>query len=558
MTEEKMFCFQCQETAGPCHIKGVCGKESDVANLQYALISVVKGLSWWATKARGIGLTDADVDYFITKGLFSTITNVNFDGDWFVNRIADGAALLAKFKAVFLEAYQEKQGEEFSEHVPEAASTDYTVSKEELETMGFARTPRAVEDEDLRSLREMLTYGLKGMAAYADHALALGFEDDAIWTFMQKALAALLDESLDAETLLALVDECGAVGVTTTALLDKANTTTFGTPEITEVNIGVRDDKPGILVSGHDLLDLYELLQQTEGQGINIYTHGEMLPANAYPKLKAFEHLAGNYGSSWWHQKEDFDTFNGPVLLTTNCLIPPKDTYFDRLYVTGNVGWPGVKVIPDREPGKQKNFSAIIEQAKTCAAPTELESGTIKTGFAHDTVLGVADKVIEAVNSGAIKRFVVMAGCDGRHKIRSYFTDVATHLPEDTVILTAGCAKYRYNKEKLGDISGIPRVLDAGQCNDSYSLVVVALKLAEAFGVESVNDLPLSFDIAWYEQKAVLVLLILLHLGIKNIHLGPTVPAFLSPNIVNVIVDKWNLHPITTPEEDIAAIMNGQ
>ncbi len=559
-TEQKMFCFQCQETAKNqgCTIKGVCGKEPNVANLHYALIDLLEGISWWATKGREAGFKDANVNHFVTKMLFSTITNVNFDPNWFVARIKEGVTLRAKLKDDVAKAHKKKTKKEFKEAAPDAATFEFPADADALAARGKSRNPPRVANDDLRSLRELLMYGLKGMAAYADHALVLGHEDDAIWAFMQEALAALQDTTLPADKLLALVDECGKVGVTTMALLDKANTTTFGTPEVTQVSLGVKDKKPGILISGHDLLDLYELLQQTEGKGVNVYTHGEMLPANAYPKLKAFKHLAGNYGSSWWHQGEDFDTFNGPVLLTTNCLIPPKPSYFDRLYLTGNVGWPGAKYIPDRQPGKQKDFSAIIAQAKKCQPPKQLETGTVTIGFARETVLGVADKVIAAVKSGAIKRFVVMAGCDGRHKTREYFTQVAGTLPRDTIILTAGCAKYRYNKDQLGDIGGIPRVLDAGQCNDSYSLAVIALKLVEAFGLKSINDLPLSFDIGWYEQKAVLVLLVLLHLGVKNIHLGPTVPAFLSPGVVKAIVDKWNLKPITTPDADVKAILAGQ
>ncbi len=559
-TEQKMFCFQCQETAKNqgCTIKGVCGKEPNVANLHYALIDLLEGISWWATKGREVGFKDAKVDHFVTKMLFSTITNVNFDPDWFIARIDEGVALRAKLKDNVVKAYKKMTKKEFKEAAPDAATFDFPADTDALIARGKSRNPPRVANEDLRSLRELLMYGLKGMAAYADHALVLGHEDDAIWEFMQKTLAALQDTTLPLDKLLALADECGKVGVTTMALLDKANTMTFGTPEVTQVSLGVKDKKPGILISGHDLLDLYELLQQTEGKGVNVYTHGEMLPANAYPKLKAFTHLVGNYGSSWWHQGEDFDTFNGPVLLTTNCLIPPKPSYFDRLYLTGNVGWPGAKYIQDRQPGKQKDFSAIIAQAKKCQPPKQLETGSVTIGFARETVLGVADKVIAAVKSGAIKRFVVMAGCDGRHKTRDYFTQVAGALPKDTIILTAGCAKYRYNKDQLGDIGGIPRVLDAGQCNDSYSLAVIALKLVEEFGLKSINDLPLSFDIGWYEQKAVLVLLVLLHLGVKNIHLGPTVPAFLSPGVVKVIVDKWNLKPITTPDADVKAILAGQ
>ncbi|MHA1682913.1 MAG: hydroxylamine reductase [Promethearchaeota archaeon] len=556
-----MFCFQCQETAKNkgCTVMGVCGKDSDVANLQYALIDLVKGISFWATKGRDLGTSNRKIDHYLADMLFSTITNANFDPSWFLDRIALGLKHRDAARDAFLAKYKEKEGKDFDGVVPDAASWNMEISEQNLEAIvkkGKSADPMSRENEDVRSLGELLTYGLKGMAAYADHAFVLGYEDDAIWAFMEKALAALVDPAIGVDDLLGLVDECGKVGITTMALLDKANTETFGTPEPTPVNIGVKPG-PGILVSGHDLLDLRELLEQTEGKGINIYTHGEMLPANAYPGLKKFSHLVGNYGGSWWHQGKEFASFNGPILLTTNCLIPPKDSYFGRLFVTGMVGWPGVKYIPEREPGKQKDFSEIIELALKTETPTEIETGTIMAGFARDSILAVADKVVDAVKSGAIKRFVVMAGCDGRAKSRDYFTKVAETLPHEAVILTAGCAKYRYNKLDLGDIGGIPRLLDAGQCNDSYSLAVVALKLAEVFGVDHVNDLPLSFDIGWYEQKAVLVLLALLHLGVKKIRLGPTIPAFLSPNVVNIIVEKWELKPIATPEEDVAAIMAG-
>ncbi|MBD3185296.1 hydroxylamine reductase [Candidatus Bathyarchaeota archaeon] len=561
-----MFCFQCQETAKNkgCTIRGVCGKVPDVANLQYALIDLVKGISFWTTKGRTLGLHSGEkgteIDHYITKMLFSTITNANFDPAWFLARLKVGFKHRDAARDAFLAAYKDKEGKEFDGKVPGAAIWVEEPNEGNLAAItahGKATDPTNTENEDLRALRELLTYGLKGIAAYADHAFVAGQEDPSIWEFMQEALAALLDESLGADALLELIDRCGAVGVTTMALLDKANTTAFGIPEPTAVDIGVKPG-PGILVSGHDLVDLKELLEQTEGKGVNVYTHGEMLPANAYPELKKFPHLVGNYGGSWWHQAKEFDTFNGPILLTTNCLIPPKESYFDRLFVTGNVGWPGVKYIPDREPGKQKDFSEIIELALKTDTPQELETGTVMTGFAHDAVLGVADKVVEAVKAGAIKRLVVMAGCDGRHKTREYFTGVAKALPHEAVILTAGCAKYRYNKLDLGDIGGIPRVLDAGQCNDCYSLAVVALKLAEVFGVDHVNDLPLSFDIGWYEQKAVLVLLVLLHLGIKNIRLGPTLPGFLSANVASIIIEKWGLKSTTTPEADVPAIMEGK
>ena len=555
MTENQaMFCFQCQETARNkgCTVRGVCGKTSDVANLQYALLHAVKGLAYWLVRARKHDLQHQEMDHFIAKMLFSTITNANFDPDWFLDRINRAARQIQTVRA----AVENK--EQSSDDLPTAAIFSGKFEAKDIPFLvktGKEHNPLSHEGDDIRSLKEMLMYGLKGLSAYADHALVLGYEDDAIWAFLEKALASELDRSLKIDELLELIDECGAVGVTTMALLDKANTETFGIPEPTKVDIGVKPG-PGILVSGHDLLDLYELLEQTKGKGINIYTHGEMLPAHAYPKLKQYDHLVANYGGSWWKQKNEFEKFNGPILLTTNCLVPPKNSYLDRLHVTGNVGWPGAKYIPNSEVGGNKDFSELIDQALQLPAPEELESGSVMTGFSHNAVLGAADKVIEAVKSGAIKRFVVMAGCDGRMKSREYFTEVAKKLPDDTIILTAGCAKYRYNKLDLGMIGDFPRVLDAGQCNDSYSLAVIALKLVEAFGVDSLNDLPLSFDIGWYEQKAVLVLLVLLHLGVKNIHLGPTLPGFLSPGVAKVIIDKWNLQLTTDPSTDIETMMN--
>ncbi len=557
-----MFCYQCQEAAGgkACTVNGVCGIKADVANLQDLLIYNVKGLAYWQTKAREFELAQPEISHYITKILFATITNANFDRDWALEKLEEGIKLKEELKAKFLAAYKVKYNKDFGEEIPEAASCKKEISlanMEYLTTKGFAVNQNAIENEDIRSLISLILYGLKGIAAYADHALPLGYAKDDIWIFMESALATMLRTDLTAEELIKLVDETGAFGVNVMALLDEANTTTYGHPEPTDVNIGV-GTRPAILITGHDLLDLYELLQQTENQGIDIYTHGEMLPANAYPGLKKFKHLVGNYGGSWWHQGKEFLSFNGPILFTTNCLVPPRKSYIDRVFVTGNVSYPGTKRIAERKEGKAKDFSAIIGMAKKLEAPTELETGTIPIGYAHKTVLSVADKVVDAIKSGAIKRFVVMAGCDGRMKSRNYYTEVAEKLPKEAVILTAGCAKYRYNKLDLGDIGGIPRVLDAGQCNDSYSLVVIALKLAEVFEKESINELPISFDIAWYEQKAVIVLLALLHLGVKNIRLGPTLPAFLSPNVAKIIIDTFGLKGITTPEADIEAMMAGQ
>ena len=554
MATEKMFCYQCQETLGNtgCTTAGMCGKSSNVANLQDLLIYVVKGIAFWNTQARIEGIVKNEVSLFNAKALFATITNANFDDEWFALKIKEAVELRDAVKA------QVKNVDGLE--IPKAATWTMDVAVDnisELSAIGFTVGPKLQENEDIRSLIELNVIGLKGLSAYIDHAHVLGFEKDEIWAFLDEGLAQLLEKDLTLEALLALTDKTGNFGVQAMALLDEANTSTFGNPEITNVNIGVGTN-PGILISGHDLKDLIELLKQSEGKGIDIYTHGEMLPANAYPELKKFKHLKGNYGGSWWHQKKEFESFNGPILLTTNCLVPPKKTYLDRLYVTGNVGWPGAKVIADREGNNPKDFSSMIELAKTCSAPTELENGTIPIGFAHNSVLAVADKVVAAIKSGDITRFVVMAGCDGRNKSRQYFTDVAEKLPDSSIILTAGCAKYRYNKLDLGDIGGIPRVLDAGQCNDSYSLVVIALKLAEVFEMESVNDLPLSFDIAWYEQKAVIVLLALLHLGVKKIRLGPTLPAFLSPNVVKVLVENFEIKGITNADDDVAAMIKGE
>ena len=554
-----MFCFQCQETAKNtgCTVKGVCGKPEETANLQDLLIFVLKGISVYGEKLKELGAADRSNDGFIAQGLFATITNANWDDARFTATIQEGLQRRDRIKSKFLATYKEKNGRDFNGSLPEAATwtaSDSAAFAEKAKTVGVLAT----ENEDVRSLRELLTISLKGIAAYADHAAILGFRKDEINDFIMEALVSTT-KTLTVDEMVALVMKAGETAVSTMALLDQANTTAYGNPEITEVNIGVGTN-PGILISGHDLKDMEELLKQTDGTGVDVYTHGEMLPANYYPAFNKYDHFVGNYGGSWWHQNKEFESFNGPILLTTNCLVPlkKKNTYLDRLFITGVVGYDGAVHIADRPAGGAKDFSALIAKAKTCPPPTEIETGTIVGGFAHNQVLALADKVVEAVKSGAIKRFVVMAGCDGRHKSRSYYTEVAENLPKDTVILTAGCAKYRYNKLALGDIGGIPRVLDAGQCNDSYSLVVIALKLKEVFGLEDINDLPISYDIAWYEQKAVAVLLALLHLGVKGIRLGPTLPAFVSPNVLKVLVENFDIKPIGTVQDDIAAMMKGE
>ncbi|MBW2608923.1 MAG: hydroxylamine reductase [Deltaproteobacteria bacterium] len=554
-----MFCFQCQETAKNtgCTIKGVCGKPEDLANLHDLLIYVLKGISIYGEKAKELGIVDKRAGLFIAQGLFSTITNVNWKNEWFVDEIKDGLKIREELKTRFLAAYKEKNGEEFSGELHDSAvwySDDEAEFHEKAKSVGFL----AIEDEDVRSLRALLIIGLKGVAAYADHAAILGFEKDDIYAFLMEALASTTKD-LSVDEMVAMVLKAGEVAFNTMALLDEANTSAYGHPEITEVNIGVRNN-PGILISGHDLKDMEELLKQTEGTGVDVYTHSEMLPANYYPAFKKYDHFVGNYGSSWWHQNKEFESFNGPIILTTNCLVPLRkdNTYLDRLFTTGVVGYPGAKHIPDRPEDGVKDFSEAIERAKKCDPPVEIETGKIVGGFAHNQVLALADKVVDAVKSGAIKRFIVMAGCDGRQKSRSYFTEVARQLPKDTIILTAGCAKYRYNKLDLGDIGGIPRLLDAGQCNDCYSLAVIALKLKEVFELDDINDLPISFDIGWYEQKAVAVLLALLHLGVKGIRLGPTLPAFVSPTVLNVLVKNFDIKPIGTVEEDIEAMMTGK
>lgn len=537
--EQKMFCYQCQETAGckGCTMSGVCGKKPDVAAMQDLLVYVTKGISAITTALRQEGKqVSAKINHLITLNLFTTITNANFDKESIESRIR---ATLTE-KEVLL-----KQVTNLTV-LPEAAKWNGAENWEEkARTVGVLST----ENEDIRSLRELITYGLKGLSAYSKHANVLLKDNDEVDAFLQKALAATLNDNLSVEDLIALTMETGKYGVSGMAMLDKANTDSYGTPEITKVNIGVRKN-PGILVSGHDLRDLEMLLEQTQGTGVDVYTHSEMLPAHYYPAFKKYPNFVGNYGNAWWKQKEEFESFNGPILMTTNCIVPPKDSYKNRLYTTGAAGYPGCTHIPG-EIGEQKNFSAIIEHAKKCVAPSEIETGEIIGGFAHAQVLALADKVVEAVKSGAIKKFVVMAGCDGRAKSRDYYTEFAKALPKDTVILTAGCAKYKYNKLPLGDINGIPRVLDAGQCNDSYSLAVIALKLKEVFGLDDINDLPIIYNIAWYEQKAVIVLLALLYLGVKNIHLGPTLPAFLSPNVAKVLVENFGIAGIGTVEEDM-------
>ena len=537
--EQKMFCYQCQETAGckGCTMSGVCGKKPDVAAMQDLLVYVTKGISAVTTALRQEGKqVSAEINHLITLNLFTTITNANFDKESIEARIR---ATLTE-KDVLLAQIADPSG------LPEAAKWNGSGNWEEkAATVGVLST----ENEDIRSLRELITYGLKGLSAYSKHANVLLKDDEEVDAFLQRALAATLDDNLSVEELIALTMETGKHGVSGMALLDKANTEAYGNPEITKVNIGVGTN-PGILVSGHDLRDLEMLLEQTQGTGVDVYTHSEMLPAHYYPAFKKYPNFIGNYGNAWWKQKEEFESFNGPILMTTNCIVPPKDSYKDRLYTTGAAGYPGCTHIPG-EIGEQKDFSVIIEHAKRCAAPTEIETGELIGGFAHAQVLALADQVVDAVKSGAIKKFVVMAGCDGRAKSREYYTEFAKALPKGAVILTAGCAKYKYNKLPLGDINGIPRVLDAGQCNDSYSLAVIALKLKEVFGLDDINDLPIAYNIAWYEQKAVIVLLALLYLGVKNIHLGPTLPAFLSPNVAKVLVENFGIAGISTVEEDL-------
>ncbi|MGP2527024.1 hydroxylamine reductase [Acidaminococcus sp. LBK-2] len=538
--ENKMFCYQCQETAGckGCTVMGVCGKKPEVAAMQDLLIYATKGLSAVTTALRAAGKSvSRSVNHLVTVNLFTTITNANFDRESIIARIKETLAVKADLLTQLAD----------TSSLPEAAL--WNGSESEFDAKAKTVGVLATENEDIRSLRELITYGLKGLSAYSKHANVLAQDDEEVDAFIQKALAATLDDSKSVDDLVALTLETGKYGVQGMALLDKANTTAYGNPEITTVDIGVRKN-PGILISGHDLKDLEMLLDQTEGTGVDVYTHSEMLPAHYYPFFKKYKNFAGNYGNAWWKQKEEFESFNGPILMTTNCIVPPKDSYKGRLWTTGATGFPGCRHIDADENG-HKDFSELIAQAKTCPAPTEIETGSIVGGFAHEQVFALADKVVDAVKSGAIKKFVVMAGCDGRMKSREYYTEFAKALPKDTVILTAGCAKYKYNKLNLGDIGGIPRVLDAGQCNDSYSLALIALKLKEVFGLADVNELPLIFNIAWYEQKAVIVLLALLYLGVKNIHLGPTLPAFLSPNVASVLVKNFGIAGITNVEDDM-------
>ncbi len=540
--ENQMFCYQCQETAGckGCTVSGVCGKKPEVARMQDLLIYVTKGLSAVTTALRKNGKQIPEkINHLVTVNLFTTITNANFDLDAIKAKVTE---TLSEKAALLSELSDDEKAK-----LPEAAR--WSGNEAEYDAKAWKEGVLSTKDEDIRSLRELITYGLKGLSAYTKHANALLKEDSEVDAFIQEALAKTLDDSLTVDDLVSLTLETGKYGVQGMADLDTANTTAYGNPEITKVDIGVRKN-PGILISGHDLKDLEMLLEQTKGTGVDVYTHSEMLPAHYYPFFKKYDNFAGNYGNAWWKQKEEFESFNGPILMTTNCIVPPKDSYKDRLWTTGAAGYPGCKHI-DAAYGETKDFSPIIEQAKKCQAPTEIETGTIVGGFAHEQVFALADQVVDAVKSGAIKKFVVMAGCDGRAKSRNYYTDFAKALPKDAVILTAGCAKYKYNKLDLGDINGIPRVLDAGQCNDSYSLALIALKLKEIFGLDDVNDLPIVYNIAWYEQKAVIVLLALLYLGVKNIHLGPTLPAFLSPNVAKVLVDNFGIAGIGTVEDDI-------
>ncbi len=549
--KQNMFCYQCQETCGNigCTVAGVCGKNADLANMQDLLIYVTKGLAEITTRLRNEGKTiPKEVNHFITLNLFTTITNANFDDDIFFARVKETLEIRNQLADKLTNRSKLSEAASWNPKVNQIenfAVNKILKEKSQLIEVGILAT----KDADIRSLRELITYGLKGLAAYLKHANALGYENEEIDVFMQDTLMKLMDDSLTVEELIALTLETGKFGVEGMALLDKANTSTYGNPQITKVNIGVQKN-PGILISGHDLSDMEQLLIQTQGTGVDVYTHSEMLPAHYYPNFKKYSNLVGNYGNAWWKQKEEFESFNGPILMTTNCIVPPKDSYKSRMFTTGAAGYTGCKHIKG-EAGSKKDFSEMIELAKNCKAPTEIESGEIIGGFAHEQVFALADKVVEAVKSGAIKRFVVMAGCDGRAKERDYYREFAKALPKDTVILTAGCAKYKYNKLNLGDILGIPRVLDAGQCNDSYSLALIALKLKEVFELADINDLPIIYNIAWYEQKAVIVLLSLLYLGVKDIHLGPTLPAFLSPNVAKVLIENFGIGSIKTVEEDI-------
>jgi len=548
-----MFCFQCQETANNsgCTVRGVCGKSEITANLQDLLIFVLKGISTYGLEVNRFERIDNNIGLFVAKSLFSTITNTNFDDERIISLIKDGLGIKKKLKERLLSVSTQK---EFFENFPDCAiwhSENIDDFHEKAKEVGFL----SILDEDIRALKAFIIYGCKGISAYADHAAILGFEEQEIYDFLMEALAATTQD-LSIKELLGVLEKTGECAVRTMSLLDKANNESFGYPEITRVNIGVGNN-PGILVSGHDLRDLEDLLKQTEGTEIDVYTHGEMLPAHYYPCFRKYKHLVGNYGNAWWQQTKEFDSFNGPILMTANCIVPVKDVYKDRIFTTGMVGYPGVKHIAERKDGGMKDFSEIIRLARKCTTPMELEKGEIVGGFAHHQVLVLKDKIVEAVKTEKIKHFIVMSGCDGRHKTREYYTDVAKALPKDTIILTSGCAKYRYNKLDLGDIDGIPRVLDAGQCNDSYSLVIIAQKLAEAFDLTDINELPLSFDIAWYEQKAIAILLALFHLGVKNLRRGPTLPGFLTPNMVKVMVKEFNVKPIGKVSEDIKAMLSG-
>ena len=557
----EMFCFQCQETLknNGCTIRGICGKTAEVANLQDLLVYLLKGISFWGTRGRSMHVIHEDTDLFVAKSLFATITNANFDENRMVELIKEAIERRESLRSDAQKCCQELHDKPCAGSDPDWASwspSDYSTASlaEKASQVGVKASVDV--NSDVQSLRELIIYGLKGIAAYVDHAYTLGAKDPNILYFIQDMLEATTNDKLSVDELTTLVLKTGEMGLRTMALLDQANTGAYGHPEPTQVYLGVKPG-PGILVSGHDLRDLEDLLKQTKGTGVNIYTHGEMLPAHAYPFFKTYDHFVGNYGGSWWEQREEFDKFGGPILMTTNCIVRPKEDYSNRFFTTGMAGYPGCTHIPDRKPGKQKDFSEIIALAKTCPEPQPLEDQSITTGFAHQTVLAHAETIIDAIQKGAIKRFVVMGGCDGRQKSRQYYTDVAEALPDDTVILTAGCAKYRYNKMGLGEIGGIPRILDAGQCNDSYSLIKTAQALAGAFEVEDVNELPISYDIAWYEQKAVIVLLALLHLGIRKIRLGPTLPAFLSPNVISVLVKQFDLMPIDSVEKDVPAMMAG-
>lgn len=554
-----MFCYQCSETmkGTGCTISGVCGKQPDTAHLQDMLIWTLKGLSYWRNEGRKLGIENSEADLLVAEGLFSTITNVSFDSERVGNLIYRVIETRNKVASDFKESYRQKYAKEYNANIPEAATWNVQGGLDVLELKGAEVGVLATVDEDIRSLRELLVYGLKGIAAYTDHAYILKYANDEILSFLTEALASTMDDSLGINNYVGIVLKAGEVAVKAMAILDEANTTTYGDPELTEVSTGTVEG-PGILISGHDLLDLEELLKQTEGKGVNVYTHGEMLPANAYPELKKYKHLVGNYGGAWYAQQKEFDEFNGAIVMTTNCIQKPRDSYKDRIFTTGLVAWPGVNHIPNRTDRSEKDFTPVIEKALELGSVKPIDGKKIIIGLAHEQVSQVADKIVEAIKAGDIERFVVMAGCDGHFKEREYYTEMAKKLPQTSVILTAGCAKYRYNKLDLGTAGGIPRLVDAGQCNDSYSLVLTALKLKDAFGLDDINDLPISYDIAWYEQKAVAVLLALLHLGVKGIRLGPVLPAFISPNILKVLVDNFDIKPIDSVEKDIELILQGK